>query len=128
MFRKQAVVITNAIGQGMSKTAKDIKNSLDFWGVARTYVIQQALFSAKWDEVPEKRRAAVAAQCKHVAAKILSAKRVTPRLKIRALFIVMKLSQGMIDKGERKAGRGHTADYLHWQRNGWLEGKKPWKE
>jgi len=128
MFRKQAVIISNAIGQGMGKTAKDIKDSLDFWGVAQTFVIKQVLYSVKWDDVPEKRRAAVTAQCKSVSTKILSAQRVIPRLKIKALFAVMKLSQGMIDKGERKAGRGHTADYLHWQRNGWLEGKKPWKE
>jgi hypothetical protein len=112
----------------MGKTTKDIKDSLDFWGVARTHVIQQALFSAKWEDVLEKRRVAVTAQCGKIAKKVLSAKRVTPRLKIKALFTVMKLSQGMIDKGERKAGRGHTADYLHWQSTGWLKGKKPWKE
>ncbi|HCC36318.1 MAG TPA: hypothetical protein DEQ14_01145, partial [Treponema sp.] len=45
MFHKRAVIITNAIGQGMQKAASDIKDSLDFWGVARVYVITQALFN-----------------------------------------------------------------------------------
>jgi hypothetical protein len=34
----------------------------------------------------------------------------------------------MIDKGERKSGRPRTADYLYWEKNGWLDGKKPWKQ
>jgi hypothetical protein len=34
----------------------------------------------------------------------------------------------MIDKSERKAGRERTKDYLHWQENGWLDGKKPWRD
>jgi len=40
----------------------------------------------------------------------------------------MKTAQKMIDKAERKAGRERTKDYLHWQENGWFDGKKPWKE
>jgi len=128
MFGKQAVIITNAIGQGMGKTARDIKDSLDFWGVARTFVIKQALFQPQWDAVTDKRKKAIRKQCETVAAQIGRETRVKPRLKIRVLFFVMKISQGMIDKAERKAGRAHTKDYLHWQENGWLDGKKPWKD
>ncbi|MDR1821047.1 MAG: NAD(P)H-dependent oxidoreductase [Oscillospiraceae bacterium] len=128
MFRKQAVIITNAIGQGMDKTVRDIKDSLDFWGVARTYVIKQALFQPQWEQVTKKRKAAIMARCEKTAARITSRKRVTPTVKIKALFTVMRIAQGMIDKSERRAGREHTADYLHWQKNGWLNGKKPWRE
>ena len=127
MFSKQAVIITNAIGQGMGKTARDIKDSLDFWGVARTYIIKQALFQAKWDDVDDKRKSAVKAKCEKATAKIKSKKCVKPSIKIKILFFVMKLAQSMIDKGERKAGREHTKDYLHWKENGWLDGKKPWR-
>lgn len=128
MFRKQAVILVNAIGQGMGKTAKDIKDSLDFWGVARTSVIKQAMFQPKWELVSDKTKIAIAGKCAKIAAKIKSAKRVTPSLKIRGLFFVMKTAQKMIDKSERKAGRPRTADYLHWEKNGWLDGKKPWRE
>ena len=128
MFSKQAVVITNAIGQGMGKTAKDIKDSLDFWGIARTYVIKQALFQPKWELISDKTRAAVNAKCGRAAAKIKAKKRVKPRLKIRFLFFIMKKAQTMIDSSERNAGRERTKDYLHWKENGWLDGKKPWKD
>ena len=128
MFRKQAVIITNAIGQGMSKAARDIKDSLDFWGVARTYIIKQALFQPKWDSVSEKCKETIRKQCKCVVAKIHSKKNVKPCLKVKVLFSVMKIAQKMIDKSERKAGRERTKDYLHWQENGWLDGKKPWKD
>jgi multimeric flavodoxin WrbA len=126
MFSKHAVIITNAIGQGMGKTAKDIKDSVDFWGVARTYIIKQALFQAKWDMVSEKRKLSIQKQCDKVVSKVLSRKKVTPVLKIKILFYVMRFSQKMIDKSERKAGRKQTQDYLYWQKQGWLNGSKPW--
>jgi len=128
MFHKQAVVITNAIGQGMGKTVKDIKDSLDFWGVARTYVITKALFQGKWELVSDKRKTAIAKQCAKIAKKVKTTKKIKPRLKIRGIFFIMKMAQKIIDKTERKAGRERTKDYLHWKENGWLDGKKPWRE
>ena len=126
LFRKQAVIITNAIGQGMNKTARDIKDSLDFWGVARTYIVKQTLFQAFWNEVEEKRKAAVQAQCQRIAKKVKQKNQVKPRLKIKGLFYMMRMAQKMIDKSERKAGKESTRDYLHWKEYGWLDGKKPW--
>jgi len=128
LFSKQAVVITNAAGQGMDKAANDIKDSLDFWGVAQTYIIKQAIFGINWDEVADKRKASVKAQCEKAAYKVKSATNVKPRLKIKALFYVMRMAHKMIDKGEIKAGHGHTRDYLHWEANGWLGGKRPWRD
>jgi multimeric flavodoxin WrbA len=131
MFRKNAVIITNAIGQGMGKTARDIKDSLDYWGVARTYVAKKALFQANWDMVDDRKKAAFQSQCERIAAKLRDGKPVKPRLKIKGLFFFMKMAQVMIDKGERKAGRESTKDYLYWKEKGWLEGKKgkkPWAD
>ena len=127
MFHKQAVVIANAIGRGMGKTVKDIKDSLDYWGVARTYAITQALLQGKWELVSEKKKAAIAKGCAKIARKAKAAKDVKPRLKIRGIFFMMKMAQKMINKGEQKAGRPLTPDYLYWKKNGWLDGKKPWK-
>ena len=112
----------------MNKTARDIKDSLDFWGVARTYIVKQALFQPKWELVSDKVKSAVKKKCQRVAVKVKSRSSVKPRLKIKTLFFIMKKAQGMIDKSERKAGRERTKDYLYWKENGWLDGKKPWKE
>ncbi|MCL2055065.1 MAG: NAD(P)H-dependent oxidoreductase [Oscillospiraceae bacterium] len=128
MFRKQVVIITNAIGQGMGKTARDIKDSLDFWGIARTYIIKKALFQPKWELVSDKTKVAVKSRCEKVAKSVKSKTNVKPRFKIRFLFFIMKTAQKMIDKSERKSGRERTKDYLHWKENGWLDGKKPWRD
>ena len=127
MFSKQAVIITNAIGAGMGKAARGVKDSLDFWGVARVHVVKQVLFQSKWELVDDRRKRAIEKQCRAVAARVKRKKRVTPRFKVKLLFFVMKISQNFIDKAERKAGRPRTKDYLHWQENGWLDGGKPWK-
>ena len=126
LFSKQAVIITNAIGAGMGKTARGIQDSLDYWGVARVYTIKQALFQAEWVKVDSKRKAAVQAACDRVAAKVMGRLHVRPRIKVKALFYAMKSAQVMIDKSEHRAGRGRTKDYLHWKGNGWLNGKRPW--
>lgn len=128
IFKKQAVILVNAIGQGMGKAAGDIKDSLNFWGVAHTYVIKQALFSANWELISDKKKKAIEKECNKAALKVKSKGSIKPRFKIRGLFFVMKTAQKMIDKSERKAGRPRTADYLHWEKNGWIDGKKPWKE
>ena len=127
MFKKQAVILVNGIGQGMGKTARDIADSLDFWGVARTYIVKHALFQAKWELVSDKTKESVTRKCANAARKVKAAKNIKPRLKTRALFFIMKLAQKMIDKSERKAGRPRTADYLHWEKNGWIDGGKPWR-
>ena len=128
MFSKQAVIITNAIGQGMGKTVRSIKDSLDFWGVAHTYVVKQALFQAKWDIVDNKRKAKIKAQCELISMKVLKRKYAKPRLKIKGLFYIMKVAQIMINKSELKAGKESTKDYLYWKENGWLNKQKPWKD
>jgi multimeric flavodoxin WrbA len=127
IFNKYAVIITNAIGQGMGKTARDIKDSLDFWGIARTYIIKHALFQTNWDNVSDKHKTAIRVQSEKVAARIKKSDNVKPRVKIKCLFFIMKIAQIMIDKSERKAGRERTKDYLHWKEAGWLDGKTPWK-
>jgi hypothetical protein len=82
----------------MGKTVKDIKDSLDFWGVARTYVIKQALFQGKWELISAKRKAAIAKKCAKVARKLQSAKNIKPHLKIRGIFFIMKMAQLPPDK------------------------------
>jgi hypothetical protein len=77
--------------------------------------------------ISEKRKEAMGAKCRRIALKIKSSSTVTPTLKIKGLFFVMRIAQKMIDKSERKAGRERTADYLHWQAYGYFDGKKPWE-
>ena len=47
MFKKQGIVISAASGPVYKKTLLEMKDSLDFWGVARTYQIGVALMKPK---------------------------------------------------------------------------------
>ena len=58
MFGKRAVIITQCLGGGNKSAAKDIKDSLSWWGVS---YIKQCRFKLMseilWDKIPAKRRA-----------------------------------------------------------------------
>jgi multimeric flavodoxin WrbA len=127
MFKKRAVIITNAIGQGLGNVIKDVKDSLDFWGVAHTYVLKQALFQPKWDLVSEERKAKIRVKSELIAAKIKSSNTVRPTLKVQILFSVMRFAQKKINQSELNAGRESSPDYLHWKAYGYFDGRKPWK-
>ncbi len=126
MFSKQAVVLTNAIGMGTKKVIRDIQDSLDFWGVAKTYHIQQTLHETDWSKISSHRKEKIQAQCDHVARKLSRHKTVKPRLKIRVLFHASKLAQKMIDKQQKKSGGTETQDHRYWQAHHWLDGEKPY--
>ncbi|MDR2822787.1 MAG: NAD(P)H-dependent oxidoreductase [Acholeplasmatales bacterium] len=126
MFTKKAVIITNAVGQGMNNVIKDIGDSLDFWGIAKRYSIKQALYDIDWSKVSLKRKNNIKKQCDKISKKVQKEIK-KPRLKIRILFTVMSIAQKLIHKSLVKKGDPSTTDYLYWKENGWLDGKKPWK-
>ena len=126
-FKKQAVILTNAIGAGMGNVIKVIGSSLDFWGIAKRYVVKQALFESEWKLIDEKRKNNIKAQCEKVCGKIsANGSEVVPRTKIRVLFYLMRFAQKMIHKAQLKAGHEETKDHKYWSEQGWLDGGKPW--
>lgn len=127
MFSKKAVIITNAAGQGMNNVIKDIGDSLDYWGIAKRYAIKQALFSAEWQTVSNKRKENIKKQCQAVAKKVKQPIE-KPRLKIRLIFSMMGFVHKMMNKDLIKKGQPPSRDYSHWKENGWLNGHKPWKK
>lgn len=54
MRNKQAVIITTAGGGGLKSAAKDIKDSMDYWGVAKTYTVTQPVWGYFWNDMPDK--------------------------------------------------------------------------
>jgi multimeric flavodoxin WrbA len=126
MFLKKAVIITNAIGQGMNNVIKDIGDSLDFWGVAKRYSIKQALYDIEWSKVSTKRINNIQKQCDKISKKVQKNVK-KPRFKIRMLFTVMCIAQKLIHNSLKKKGEPDSIDYLHYFENGFLNGKKPWK-
>lgn len=54
MFSKQGLVIATASGPVFSSTLKEMKDSLDFWGVAKTYKLGGAVYESRWSHVSPK--------------------------------------------------------------------------
>lgn len=52
-MRKQALIITTAAGGGMKSTVRDLRDSMNYWGVGRTHVITQAVWGYDWSSMPE---------------------------------------------------------------------------
>ena len=59
MFKKQGVVIATASGPVFGQTLKEMKDSLDFWGVSNTYKLGCAVMNTDWKNVDEKIKKAI---------------------------------------------------------------------
>ena len=126
MFGKRAVIITQCLGGGCAKAAKDIKDSLSWWGVSSIMIRKYKLMnSAGFDEISEKRRSKIEKDLKKTAEKIKSIDYSKPshtNISAKIKFFIVKNIQKNISKTNPQ-----YADYLYWKENGWMDGVKPWK-
>jgi multimeric flavodoxin WrbA len=119
MFSKQALLISTAAGAGTRSTLKDLKDSLDYWGVAKVYTFGRNVRAVDWNHVDGRRKAAFERDIAQLAAKIKrDSTHVRPRLKVKALFHVMRFMQKRYGFNE--------ADVRHWESRGWLGKQRPW--
>lgn len=87
MKNKQAVIITTAGGGGMKSAAKDIKDSMDYWGVSRTYIVTQSVWGYFWNDMPEKFKKKFMKKLDKTAVNVSKyAKNPKPTLKIKYLY------------------------------------------
>ena len=120
MFHKQALIVSTAAGAGMKSTIKDVKDSMDFWGVGRVYTYSKAILAAHWTEIEEKERAKMEAKILKVSRQIKKREgHVTPRLKVKLMFYGCRFMQ-------KKIGL-NAVDVEHWKEKGWLDQVRPWK-
>ena len=126
MFGKRAVIITQCLGAGEKSTAKDIKDSLSWWGVSEIHVCTFKLMSdILWDRIPEKKRQAMTKTLKTMAAKMLAidyAKPAHTKLATKLKFYAVRMMQ----TGLGKQNPDYT-DYKYWKAKGWLDKMRPWK-
>ena len=120
MFHKQALVISTAAGAGMSHTVKDVRHSLDWWGVGRTYTFKKAVRAADWANVTDEKKTAYAQEIKTTSRKILAQRGAGACLKVKMIFYLMRYMQ--------KKYQFTESDVAYWKENGWFAGKKPWKK
>ena len=126
MFGKRAVIITQCLGAGGKSTAKDIKDSLSWWGVSYIKVCSFKLMSEiNWDKLPEKKKAQMARGMAKAAGRfgaIDYRRKAHTNLATKAKFYAVR----MLQTGLGKDNPEYT-DYKYWKANGWLDKVRPWK-
>ena len=119
MFSKKAVVISTAAGKGTKTAIKDITDALFYWGVPYVKSYGIAVQAMNWEMVSAKKKEIIK---KNIArlVKLLSAKsEVRVGMKTKFMFYIMRMMQ--------KKGLGSSpTEKEYWQRNGWLDNKRPW--
>ena len=120
MFHKIGVVISTTAGIGAGKTTKCMKDNLSFWGVPKIHRVAIPVAALKWDDVKAKKKEDIAKKMEKLAKRLHRERgHVSNGIVFKILFNLMKMSQ--VNNDWNPTDRGH------WVKNGWLDGKKPWK-
>ena len=126
MFGKRAVIITQCLGAGDGSTAKDIKDSLSWWGISSIKVVSFKLMSdTDWNKIDEKRKASFKKKLESAAEKMRSidySKPAHTSFIVKVKFYMVR----MLQTGLGKQNPEYT-DYKYWKANGWLDKARPWK-
>ena len=126
MFGKRAIIITQCLGAGAKSTAKDIKDSLSWWGVSYIKVCALKLMDeVVWDNLSEKKKASLTKSIKKASRKMQSidySKPAHSNLVVKAKFYAVRMLQTSLGKKNPE-----YTDYKYWKANGWIDKTIPWK-
>ena len=127
MFGKRAVIITQCLGAGGKSAAKDIKDSLSWWGISQIQVRSFKLMSeVRWEKIPEQKKAAMGAKLRKTAERL----RRVDYTKPARTGLVTKMKFHAVRMLQKKLGKQDPTytDYLYWKNNGWTGSVRPWKQ
>ena len=126
MFGKRALIITQSLGAGEKSAAKDIKDSLSWWGISYIKNSHFKLMSEiHWDMISEKKRSELTKGMASMAMKFAGIDYSKPAhtgVLTKAKFYAVR----MLQTGLGKKNPEYT-DYKYWKANGWLDKVRPWK-
>ena len=126
MFGKRALIITQSLGAGEKSAAKDIKDSLSWWGISYIKNSHFKLMSEiHWDMISEKKRSELTKGMASMAKKFAGIDYSKPThtgVLTKAKFYAVR----MLQTGLGKKNPEYT-DYKYWKANGWLDKVRPWK-
>lgn len=118
-LQKQAVIINTAAGGGMRSTVRDIKDSTENWGIARTHCLSQSVWDYAWNDLPESFRKSIYRKVNRTAIKVRHcARHLTPSLKVRCLFAAYRF----LHKHQKMS----AVDDAYWMEQG-CNTETPWK-
>lgn len=119
MFKKVGIVVSTTAGAGAGKVTKDLAKQMFFLGIPKVFKYSKKVSASSWKEVSDKIKESIETDTsklsKSVKAKVFKSR---PGFKLRFMFMIMSKMQ--------KANNWNLIDKNYWQKNGWLDGKKPW--
>ena len=99
-----------------------------YLGVRRVYRIKARLAMTDYDLVDQKVKTKLNRQMEGTIRKIVTKQQdVSPGLLVKLLYRGMAFGHQGIHKMLQKKNQPVTSDYLYWQKEGWLDGRFPWK-
>ena len=126
MFGKRAVIITQCLGAGDKSAAKDIKDSLSWWGISSIKVIRfRFLGDVKWERIADKKRRSMEDGVKSLALKMKNidySKPAHTKIPVKFKFLAVRSMQTELGKDNPE-----YRDFKYWKEQGWLDKKRPWK-
>lgn len=121
MFSKQGIVIATATGTVYKNVLNEMKDSLDFWGVAKTYKIGAAVYQPLWDDISPKIKSKLESKVKKTAEQVQrKSNRIKPCLRVRKWFF--------ISRAMKKFMPSNPPDAAYWEQMGWTKKARPWKD
>lgn len=121
MFKKKAVVISTAAGSGAKTATKDISTMLSYWGVPYVKSYGICVQAMNWESVRAGKKNKIERDISKLAKKLKKVETPKVGIKIKMTFRMMRMMQ--------KAGMGSGEnEKQYWQEQGWLKGKRPWKD
>ena len=126
MFGKRAVIITQCLGAGAKSTARDIRDSLSWWGISYIRECRFKLMSeVDWNKIPAKKTDAMSRSIRKCSAKMRSIdynRKAGTSFMVKMKFYMVRMMQ----TGLGKKNPEYT-DFNYWKNNGWLGKVRPWK-
>ena len=126
MFGKRAVIITQCLGAGGKSAAKDIKDSLSWWGISNIRVCSFRLMGdIHWEKLSEKKKKQMTAKIENIARKVNQIDFTKPArtgLVTKFKFYAVRMMQTGLGKDDPE-----YTDYKYWKSNGWIGTERPWK-
>lgn len=126
MFGKRAFILTQCLGQGAKSAAKDMKDSLSWWGISKIGVFTGALMSdIVWEKLSEKKRSQLTKKVKRLSRKFAQIDYTKPahtNLITKVKFSFCRAMQKSLHKSDPE-----YLDGQYWSQQGWLDNIRPWK-
>ena len=120
MFKKRAVILTNAIGIFNGGAQKDIETSLSWLGVSDIKKVGVGLLEGViWNELSDKRKNVIIKKVKKAAEKYKKSHIGHKEIKVSVKFFISKIMHQAIAKKEKTL----SVDNQYWAYKGWIKVK-----